>query len=910
MKPARLFFIPVLFVIVTGAILSVPFFFSKISNFSSLGFFSLVEERSKEVFTNFKTGELLKGEKIQGEFISSENNLGIVLLRFSNYKRISSDKVIFRIRNSLDHDWYYENKYNVDQFQPDQYFTFGFPAVRDSKGKGYRFEIESLSGKPFDAIGLSAKPPQLALSYQFSKEDLSKKENLLRFIFKKSIYAAYSLDKKVLSFVYLVSLGLVFLWEKKKVFYMKFYKLWIYFYAYFLRFEKKNKKRLQVFKNLFVNLSNFIELSKIFFLAKHKKFFPILHILIIFFVAFLNRVSVYLNPKNFEELMFSQIGGFGDYDQLFRHTFRFMLDGKNFDNYYWSLMDDYVVNMRLFAIFFKLFGFVKGLDYVEYFLIFLSSVICLLPFLLFSRFKRFSLGGFIASLFLAVNPLFTWLASARPLDILTLFFFSLFIILFILSLEKRNFLLASLLGIIGFVDVLNRGLMMLNDFPALLLFAIFFLYNQKSFSVDFSLFRSRLKDLLYAFFPLLAFGIIYFWWSNYYFKTFNLLWFFAPQNLVTKWNPINDPENILGRWPVEKLFHYLLQFHVALDRIPRFMFVSVYIDKIPKVMLAPMLIFLGLSLVIFLLLKTKRNKYLKILSAPFVYLVFLYFLQSLFKVKSLFDFDLSRKSIRYFLDLKLNNFVTFFTFLQLLFLQIIFLKKEFFKYFIVIVVYLFVLGYGIYHHFYERHYIQVIIPFFILFGLTVDKLFISSFSRKNFVVRKIAILYIVGIFIFLVGSIIQNTWRFALGVNHFRNQVGYLEQAKTFIPEDGIILADMRDGENFIWVYKHTKRSVVFSISNGEPDLFSYKDQKTNKFYEEIINKNFNIEKALQNEAIFKKYNFYILDYNVPRWRNILTNKDSGHPFFPKYVDKFELKQIADVTQRPIYQLVLKGDGN
>ncbi len=75
-------------------LVSYPFFFSKVNRFDKLGVLSLVEEKSEDVKKTGSAGEhLLAGEKIEGIVKSSENN------------------------------------YKVNQFQPDQYSTFGFPVM-------------------------------------------------------------------------------------------------------------------------------------------------------------------------------------------------------------------------------------------------------------------------------------------------------------------------------------------------------------------------------------------------------------------------------------------------------------------------------------------------------------------------------------------------------------------------------------------------------------------------------------------------------------------------------------------------------------------------------------------------------------------------------------------------------------
>lgn len=911
MKLLRLQTLPIMFTFVILIILSLLFLFSKISHFSSLGFMTLVEEYPSSIFTELKIKELLKGEKIKGEFISGENNLGIVLIRFYNFERINTDSVVFRIKEKGKKDWYYENSYKVGQFQPDQYFTFGFPKIVDAKGKTFSLEIESVNGKPQNAIAISAKTPPMALAYQFSKGDFSEKSDILHFFYKKLIYTVNNIEKSIAVWVWGFSFLLTLVFKKRTIIYNKLRAIFLLIISklklYLKIVIKRNKDFWRKVTAVILILYKSVILLQKYIFHFHKKYFPFLHITIILLIAIIVRLAFYLDPKNFEDLFYSPIGGFGDYDQLIRNTMQYMVESGR-DVYFWSLMDDYVINLRLFAVFFHVFGFVKGLDYVIYFLIGLSSVVCLLPLALLSRLKKFSLGGFAASLFLAVNPLFVWLSYARPLDIITSFTFSLFIILFILALEKRSYILAFLLGTVGFIDVLNRGLMMLNNLPALVFFAGLFLHLHNSFSKVFPFLRMRIKILLLAFIPLITFLAIYFWWNNYYFKTFTRPWFFAPEKLVTKWNPVNDPESVLGKSFIEKPFHYFLQLHIAVDRIPRFMFVAVEIDKIPRIMLTPIIFFAGLAVIVFLHLRKKSQKKLNfLLLAPLLYLISLYLLEKLLKTPALFTIDFSQKSLRYFLDLSENNFITLFTFLSLIMLQIVLLKREFFKYIFIIASYLFVLGYGIYHHFYGRHYIQVLLPLFLLFGLTIDRVTNATLLNKKSLVKYLMMFYILGILFFVGQGFLEGTGKFIAGIDNLRKQKSYLQYARTVIPKEGIILVDGRGGQNMVWVYKYVERSIIFNTSQGEPGFISYGEPDKVKFYRSFLDKKINLEKVLDNEQAFSQYKFYLLDYYIPYWEVFLDDKNSGHPLFYKYANKFELKRVNENSkERPIYQLVAK----
>src|SRR3972149_855650 len=78
-------------------IISYPYFFSKINRFYSLGFLSAVEEKHENIEKTYRGEHLLKGEKITGKFLATDNNLGIVLVRFAPLSAKVSDNVTFRV---------------------------------------------------------------------------------------------------------------------------------------------------------------------------------------------------------------------------------------------------------------------------------------------------------------------------------------------------------------------------------------------------------------------------------------------------------------------------------------------------------------------------------------------------------------------------------------------------------------------------------------------------------------------------------------------------------------------------------------------------------------------------------------------------------------------------------------------
>ena len=110
-----------------------------------------------------------------------------MLVRFVPLSANVLDVVTFRIKEEGAEKWFYENNYNANQFQPDEYFTFGFQTIKDSKDKVYVFEVESLAGTTGNGIGLSPKKPQAAVVSKYVGEDLKNINTLFSFFSKQVI---------------------------------------------------------------------------------------------------------------------------------------------------------------------------------------------------------------------------------------------------------------------------------------------------------------------------------------------------------------------------------------------------------------------------------------------------------------------------------------------------------------------------------------------------------------------------------------------------------------------------------------------------------------------------------------------------------------------------------------------------
>lgn len=157
-KYLKWFIIPVLLVICSLLLIVLN---------GSDSFSVLVSQHSKNNIISYGVSDLLRGKKIEGNFISTYPNLGIVAVRFDTKGKSVDDTVIFRIRENNERSWHYEGTYNTNQFQDNGFFSFGFPTLVNSSGKRYMFEIESVRGTTLDSINLTSKEPIYVAKYQF-----------------------------------------------------------------------------------------------------------------------------------------------------------------------------------------------------------------------------------------------------------------------------------------------------------------------------------------------------------------------------------------------------------------------------------------------------------------------------------------------------------------------------------------------------------------------------------------------------------------------------------------------------------------------------------------------------------------------------------------------------------------------
>ncbi len=190
-----------------------PYIKSKISPYSELGFRTVINEESQNTALHLSTQPLTHGKVITKTFSASEDNLGIVLVRFNTFERINTDQVTFRIKETDSSAWQYQHTVNTNQFQDNTYFTFGFPPIPKSKGKSYTIELTSLHGTPHNAVAISSQTTQFATAYRL---DITQAP--LRFVLYKLRYTLDNITPGSYFMLGVIFLAFLLYWLRGRLF--------------------------------------------------------------------------------------------------------------------------------------------------------------------------------------------------------------------------------------------------------------------------------------------------------------------------------------------------------------------------------------------------------------------------------------------------------------------------------------------------------------------------------------------------------------------------------------------------------------------------------------------------------------------------------------------------------------------
>lgn len=156
--------------------------------------------------------EILRDDPLKFEFKANFNNLGEVQFLLDNRNMTTPDMITFRIREKGSDNWYSENSYDTSTMKAGYYYPFGFPFIKNSKGKTYEIEITSVNGSIGNSLLLENTTNFYQAIYNFPLSYLRQnKEFIPTFVYWKAVNYLSLLNFKDLLFLtiwLLMSIGI------------------------------------------------------------------------------------------------------------------------------------------------------------------------------------------------------------------------------------------------------------------------------------------------------------------------------------------------------------------------------------------------------------------------------------------------------------------------------------------------------------------------------------------------------------------------------------------------------------------------------------------------------------------------------------------------------------------------------
>lgn len=128
--------------------------FKKVTDFEAPRILTLDSHQQE---SNFAVGEISKGVEIGQTFHCFNDNLGRIEVMLATYNRENHQEVIFHLKRfPQDEKDIYAKHFNASSVIDNDYRSFDFPPIPDSKGKMFYFSFESPQSEKGDAITIWA----------------------------------------------------------------------------------------------------------------------------------------------------------------------------------------------------------------------------------------------------------------------------------------------------------------------------------------------------------------------------------------------------------------------------------------------------------------------------------------------------------------------------------------------------------------------------------------------------------------------------------------------------------------------------------------------------------------------------------------------------------------------------------
>jgi len=633
--------------------------------------------------------------------------------------------------------------------------------------------------------------------------------------------------------------------------------------------------------------------------------------LFIFIFAFTYRFSATLVDIQGVSKFYYALGGQGDYDQFIRAAtcalnFCPAILGQNMP-----------VEAPLLGISYKIFGFTGGLKAYLYLMLILSSIVATLPYLLLSRKNWLSIAGIVGGLFLATSDYLTKVALNFPPDNGSTFTFSMFFIIYLLTLNFRTIRWLLFFGFAGLFDGMFKALFLINDLVALGLFVPVFFFEKiktKTASAG-ELFKSafrkkNVKILFLSSLPLLVFLIGYIAWEYLAYIKFSAPYFLrglfqTGGSSFVSYTSFN--ESLSGGNILEKLYYYAGSSIVMQKRI-------IESAGLNAVFLVPILF--GLLFFTF----QKPKFFIAKLISIVIFSAIAYAILELFKNNYLGIQEIGQYVYAWSNDIYVNVFL----FLSIIFLFILNFKYQAFKLALPIVPYVIILIILTKNSPWDRLWVHVVVWSIILLSFLVDS--VLSDTNKNYALKR----FWVGIFLlafFILFYIMPKTSSMVAqlrsGIDYSRNEVKYLRWVNSELPENSIILAGGKS--DLVTVAENIKRPIIYStlwtgallirpkeIPGVKPSDFHVLSVYKINEIPGVKQSDFSIVSELKSKDNFKKKKYIILENDIYIWRGRVTGVadsvfSSSSPNLPHGEDySIKVYKFNPILKKAIYELNLR----
>lgn len=833
-----------------------------------------LEEKSIPEISS-SNNELLAGQKVTGQFKASQDNLGIILIRFDTFNRINNDTVVFRIKFADQDSWFYQSDYLVDQFQHRAYFTFGFPIISDSKNKLFAWEIESKKGQIGDGVRvmtvdnfaeayrLNLRSPDNLIKGIFNRISLVRNQNR----FTNEVY--YSIFWTVIALI--TNLLIV---RFRNILYKRLISpLWSLLNVVDkaqLSFRELMRLPIEkVFPSFWSRLSNKPIFKKVVTSSYWCWFYRHSLVIIIGFIVVCGvvyRSDFLLDVSRPDNVFYYTLGGASDSDMLLRYATEY---SRGVINPRIAVAHDYILAIPFLALIVGNLNFIDSLIVISVILVLVSSSVLIWLSSIWNRISQWSIGGLFLVSLLATNSFLSGASVKVILDTFTSLFYCIVLALIILVEKYRKYWLILVLSGALLLNTFHRPPFGMNDLLFCMAFAAVFICRS-IFNRDF-----KWSMLIKYLTPLIIFIFIYGSWELYHYWRFGIP--YALGNVVFAlfdWHPkVVDSHSIMYRGEAEHFQHGLAVYpDTILNRLEKYLVLIFSFSKVlfDRLEIPGWLILLMVPIMTYRLKKSIIDNLVVMIKNWCIFGLLVWLIG--FGISQSIYFEGKGWSILEILYMSGLVLVIFYG------LALSWSVRLVMMYSLILFI---LVGLGSKSVSSWRHSIPLIIWMLTVITLSVQSK-IDSFNLSKKLTKGLFVVFAFFILIFYSASLFLGLFDLTNNTKNVISEVNYYQKANNIIPQDGIV---MSSHENLILLTKNLDRPVIYN-SQWLYYQFTPDDHQL----------------KVSDEILLGESKFYVLESSAKVWeaklRDIYNSKNQN-----KYRYHLEVfNSLPDGSK--IYQLV------